>query len=105
MAGKAAAILQSLRGDGPASSSARAPGQGEPENDGGVGLRKYLLGEYKSGRLSAKALCTVAWHASRAGAIGVEDLTCNPNATHQAEHVRAAIHARTKDSFYHIKLP
>ena len=39
-----------------------------PVNDGGSGLRAYLLAQYKAGCLSAKAVCDLAWHSIKAWA-------------------------------------
>ena len=44
--------------------------------DSGVGLREYLLKQYKGGDLNAVEVCTLSWFATRAGAAGVEDLGC-----------------------------
>ena len=68
-----------------------------------MGLRAYLLLEYKSGRLPAKALSTVAWRAARAGTHNIGDLGLPPEATHHAAHVRKACGA--KADFYYCKLP
>ena len=61
-------------------------------SDGGDGLRTYLLREFKCGRLSSEAVCSLAWHASRAGAANVADLGLDPKSRKQAEHLRKAMH-------------
>eukprot|EP00969_Alexandrium_andersonii_P173118 7652503-Alexandrium_andersonii.AAC.1 len=65
MAARAAAFLQQLSESTGAPSLAAGSGPAQ-EQDGGEGLRKYLLSEYKAGRFSAKALGTLSWHATRA---------------------------------------
>eukprot|EP00969_Alexandrium_andersonii_P374177 15485600-Alexandrium_andersonii.AAC.1 len=85
MAGRAAAFHV---GQGAASSSSPGPPtKSRLEPDGGVGLRKYLLQQYHQGKLSAYALCTTAFHATKAGAANMEDLAMDPTGSHQAERV------------------
>ena len=89
---------------------ARPSSTEEPPNgpsDGGAGLRAHLLSEYKKGALSAKAVCTIAWHATSAGAANVSDLAYDPASPgqHQAEHLRAAIGARAASTFYMGSVP
>eukprot|EP00969_Alexandrium_andersonii_P030861 1347414-Alexandrium_andersonii.AAC.1 len=100
MAARAAAFLQQGIPHGPGETPAGT-------SDGGAGLRSYLLSEYKRGALSAKAVCTLAWHATAAGAANVEDLAYDPAAVgeHQASHLRAAIGARAASSFYMGSVP
>ena len=77
----------------------------QQDNDGGAGLREYLLHEYKVGSLPAVAVATIAWWACRAGAHRVADLAYPPSGRHQAEHIRCALGAKGIDSFYVLKLP
>jgi len=75
------------------------------EADGGEGLRAYMLRQWKRGKISSEAVCSMSWHATRAGATGVADLALNPKLTKQAEHLRKALHVRAKDSFYLSRVP
>ena len=45
------------------------------EADSGAGLRSFLLGQYKEGKMAASFVTTVAFHATNAGAEGVRDLS------------------------------
>eukprot|EP00959_Pyramimonas_sp_CCMP1952_P113743 2377622-Pyramimonas_sp.AAC.1 len=70
----------------------RSRGRDESESsDGGVGLRQYMLGAYKRGELSAVAVCSLSYHATRGGCRGVADLSLHPSSTHHAEHLRKAL--------------
>ena len=40
-------------------------------HDHGAGLRLYLLKEYKSGNMSAKSVCDIAYHALEGGVCAV----------------------------------
>ena len=73
--------------------------------DSGEGLRKYMLREFKLGRMTAEAVCTLSFHACRAGATGVYDLALDPASHKQAEHLRHAIHMRSNESFYNASIP
>ena len=73
--------------------------------DDGSGFRRFLLTEYKLGRLTAEGVCSLAWHSVRAGARGVADLACDPKRQDQAKYLRQQIQARTKNSFYIARLP
>ena len=73
--------------------------------DGGDGLRRYLLREFELGRLTSEAVCTLSWHASRAGAARVADLGLDPKSHKQAEHLRKAMDVRSPESFYTAKIP
>eukprot|EP00959_Pyramimonas_sp_CCMP1952_P393894 8253528-Pyramimonas_sp.AAC.1 len=48
---------------------------------------------------------TIAWHASRAGAKGVQDLSHPPESTHHAEHLRSAIQSRSAETFFSPRIP
>ena len=88
---------------GQTSGSAKRPRTSQstaPDGDAGEGLRSYLLHQYKVGKLSSEAVCTLAYHAKRAGATNVADLACNPSLRNQAEHLRKAIGARAERLFY-----
>ena len=52
------------------------------------------------GSMPSVSLCTLAWHSTRAGASGVEDLAMDPSQHHHAEHLRKALGARSLSSFY-----
>eukprot|EP00959_Pyramimonas_sp_CCMP1952_P040731 851758-Pyramimonas_sp.AAC.1 len=71
----------------------------------GAHLRRYLLGEWKMGVLTARQVCTLAYHATTAGAIGVEDLSLPPTSTHFAEHVRKAVGMIGETGFYEVEVP
>ena len=73
--------------------------------DGGAGLRGYLLKQYKAGKLPAEAVCTLSYHAVRAGATNVADLALDPKSRKQAEHLRKVIEARSLQSFYVAQVP
>eukprot|EP00969_Alexandrium_andersonii_P333596 14743417-Alexandrium_andersonii.AAC.1 len=91
--------------------SASAPGSAPPPSahlpppDGGQGLRAYLLGQFKSGNMSAKMVCTVAWHSAAAGSTGVADIAQNPTSSHQAEVLMRAIGARAAKTFFFTDIP
>ena len=75
-------------------------------SDEGKGLRGFLLDRYKRGTLPASTLAALCWHATRAGAANVADLASSPSdSEHAADHVRRAIAARAKDTFYVAKIP
>ena len=113
MAAKASAIALGFGSSSADSSLGRAaagevgaaPDLVRPEDDGGSGLRAYLLAQYKAGHLSAKAVCDLSWHSSNAGAQNVHDLALNPDDHHQADHLRDCIHARSADSFFFADVP
>ena len=113
MAAKASAIALGFGSSSADSSLGRAaagevgaaPDRVRPEDDGGSGLRAYLLAQYKAGHLSAKAVCDLSWHSSKAGAQNVHDLALNPDDHHQADHLRDCIHARSADSFFFADVP
>ena len=71
----------------------------------GVGLREYLLRQYKRGDLSAVEVCTISWRATRAGAVGVGDLAQRPDSRHQAEHLARTIATSMESKFYSMRLP
>ena len=74
--------------------------------DGGLGLRLFLLDRYKRGLMPASTLASLCWHATRAGASNVADLACKPDSvTAAADHVRRAISARAKSTFYIAQVP
>ena len=110
MAGKAAAAMEELLESGligvqePQPKRPRAA-PAENDNDGGAGLRRHLMDRYKHGKLTARSLCTIAWHATRAGAKGIEDLALDPSSSNAAAHVRRAVGARAKSTFYWFDLP
>ena len=55
--------------------------------------------------MSAKAVCDIAWHSSKAGAANVLDLALDPSSHHQADHLRACINARSAESFFFADVP
>jgi hypothetical protein len=72
------------------------------EYDGGVGLRKFILSKYKTGQISARDVCGIAFWSTRAGASGVEDLAKDPRLEHGGTFttkVLSATGARAKSSF------
>ena len=73
--------------------------------DNGTGLRAYLVKEFKYGNLPAIAVCSIAYHATRAGAVGVEDMAMDPESRHQAEHLRDALNARSSAAFFVGSVP
>ena len=77
----------------------------DSELDGGVGFRRWLLEQYKRGEMSATAVCTAAYHATRGGCLAVADLSLDPLSTHHAEHLRKAISVRASSSFYWFDMP
>eukprot|EP00969_Alexandrium_andersonii_P102587 4528605-Alexandrium_andersonii.AAC.1 len=91
MAGRAAAAAKRHReGTGQSASSAVPP---PPAPDKGAGLRAHLLGQWKSGAMPAKQVCSIAWLATNAGARGVADLGVDPASPgqHFADHLGKAI--------------
>ena len=74
-------------------------------SDDGQGLREHMIKEWKYGRMTSEAVCTLSWHISRAGGSGVADLALNPKLTKQAEHLRKALEVKSKDSFYLARIP
>ena len=108
MAARAAAAQFYLaqHGVGEAPAAARpGPRRRDPGADDGEGLRRHLLQRYKLGKMTAASLCTIAWHATRAGAKGVDDLASPPDSTNHAEFLRSAINARQAKTFYFAKVP
>ncbi|CAK0792057.1 unnamed protein product [Prorocentrum cordatum] len=73
--------------------------------DGGVGLRRYLLEQCKCGQMTATAVSTTAWWATKAGAVGIDDLALHPSGTHHSEHLSAAIQTRADTAFYTAGAP
>eukprot|EP00959_Pyramimonas_sp_CCMP1952_P177985 3720217-Pyramimonas_sp.AAC.1 len=61
-----------------ASESRGGPRTGGRTNDGGAGLRDYLVGRCKAGSLSAVDATTISSFSHRAGAAGVGDLALDP---------------------------
>ena len=88
-----------------AAAAVAAPSQFRAGQDGGAGLRKFLVQQWKYGKLSAEAVCTTAWHVTRAGRSGVADLAVDPKYRNQAEHIARALSLRTQDFFYMVDLP
>eukprot|EP00969_Alexandrium_andersonii_P300533 13286691-Alexandrium_andersonii.AAC.1 len=76
-----------------------------PPSDGGQGLRSFLLDQFKSGRMSATTVCTLAWHATAGGATNVADLAHDPASSHQAEVLMRAIGARAASTFFYTDIP
>ena len=102
MAGRAAASRVELG----VPSGARDDEEQEGSNDGGMGLRRYLLTKYKEGRMTAADITGNAFHSMRAGALGVGDLALDPKkSAHAAEFVRTALHIQSLCKFYYIDLP
>ena len=73
--------------------------------DSGIGLREYLLRQHKAGELSAKEVCTCCWIAKKAGAVGINDLTCDLGSRDQAAHLATAITTSAKSKFYSALVP
>eukprot|EP00969_Alexandrium_andersonii_P156661 6925971-Alexandrium_andersonii.AAC.1 len=69
MSGRAAAASALLKG-GSSSHAAGSVPPPPPPQDRGLGLRRYLLKEWKDGGLPAKGVCTIAYLATAAGARG-----------------------------------
>ena len=88
-----------------AAAAVAAPSQFRAGQDGGAGLRRFLVQQWKRGKLPAEDVCTMAWHATRAGGSGVADLAVDPKYRHQAEHLVKALQVRTPDCFYMVDLP
>ena len=54
----------------------------------GAGYRQLLLQKFVSGYWSARDVCETAWHSTKCGAVGVEDLTLSPkNLTNAHRHL------------------
>eukprot|EP00959_Pyramimonas_sp_CCMP1952_P355558 7446937-Pyramimonas_sp.AAC.1 len=47
----------------------------------------------------------ISYHATRAGAKGIDDLSHPPDSSHRAEHLRAAISNRSTDAFFSPLVP
>eukprot|EP00959_Pyramimonas_sp_CCMP1952_P403367 8451793-Pyramimonas_sp.AAC.1 len=74
--------------------------------DGGHGLRKFILEQYRDGEMTATMACTICHYATQAGARGVDDIASHPSQrSHRAEHLRKALRVRSKDSFFTAKIP
>ncbi len=76
--------------------------------DGGAGLRKFILSQYKRGKITARDVCGIAFWSTRAGASGVSDLSKDPRLDQGGaftQKVLSAINARSKSSFYTCKVP
>ena len=66
----------------------------------------YLLKQYKAGKMPATGVAQLAWHATRAGAVGVADLAFDPQISHKhAELLAKAIDTRAASTFYHAGVP
>jgi len=89
-----------------AESSIPGPGVGVDPlgDDGGAGLREFLLEKYRSGSMPAVELTSLCYHIMRSGGIGVGDLALNPSNAHAAEHVRRAL-GGDSNRFYKFQLP
>jgi hypothetical protein len=98
MAGRAAFVKHHVLATPSASASA------EVRSDG---LRAYLLTRYKSGSLSAKSVCDIAWYSRLAGAAGVDDLAYDPSTAgeHQAEFLRNLFLRIADCAFYRTRVP
>ena len=110
MSRRAAAALATIEADGEIEAAGGLPLPGDltmEEFDNGVGLRQYLLDGYRKGRLTAKDVCTLSWHAQRAGAHGVEDISLSPLQTggNFQSHLEQAVGLRSADSFYLASIP
>ena len=77
--------------------------------EAGDELASYLVAEYVEGKLSAKAVCCIAYWASKAGAQGaVSDLSLKPNSPsgHFARHLRKLLRVSEQAKrLYEVKCP
>ncbi len=75
--------------------------------DDGVGLRQYLLQGYKSGKFTAKDVCSISFHAGNGGCEGLADLAMDPKSPGEnfARHLRTALGVRAADTFYCADIP
>ena len=106
MAGRHAAALAFLEESLVATDCAPPAALQGAGRDDGAGLRKYLLQQYKVGKMSATAVAQIAWHATRAGAVGVADLAFDPQISHKhAELLAQAISTRAAATFYDAGVP
>eukprot|EP00959_Pyramimonas_sp_CCMP1952_P236997 4952951-Pyramimonas_sp.AAC.1 len=55
--------------------------------------------------MSATTVNSIAYYAQQGGARGLEDIALHPTSTHHAEHLRRAVAARSKSSFYNARVP
>ena len=102
MASRVAAVLQTSVASGVQAPPANAD---KPVNDGGPGLRTYLVERYATGKMPTTEVCTFALHASAAGASGVSDIACHPDSRHHAEHLMKALGTQSREKFYVGKVP
>ena len=85
-----------------------SPGSSPVTLAAGAELRNYMLKQWSLGAKTNDTLCTEAWLATQAGAVGVEDLALNPSSKgrNHARHVRDALGLNElKGKFYFVWTP
>eukprot|EP00959_Pyramimonas_sp_CCMP1952_P126930 2654586-Pyramimonas_sp.AAC.1 len=55
--------------------------------------------------MTAKDVCVLSWHSTRAGAVGVADLALPDQNDHRSEHLRKALGTRSKATFFTAQIP
>lgn len=75
--------------------------------DHGSALRKFLwLSHLSSKSVDAAFLAELAWHITRAGGRGVEDLGASPESKHRSDHMRIILGQEFKDpKLYYVETP
>eukprot|EP00959_Pyramimonas_sp_CCMP1952_P063291 1322732-Pyramimonas_sp.AAC.1 len=61
--------------------------------------------QYKQGLVSATVVNSIAFYAEQGGRRGMGDISHPPSSAHHAEHLRRAVNARAKSSFYLPRIP
>eukprot|EP00959_Pyramimonas_sp_CCMP1952_P272029 5687643-Pyramimonas_sp.AAC.1 len=58
-------------------------------------------------KLFGEDVCAIAWHAQRAGSVGVGDLALGPAqaSNHHAGHLRNVVRAQARERFYVATIP
>ena len=70
-------------------------------------FRRHLLAEWRAGRQTAKAVCTIAGLARRAGACGIEDIAIDPDrlGRNHARRLKEAMGFSADAKLYYAQVP
>ena len=75
--------------------------------DHGIALRKFVwLSHLSNKTVDATFIAELAWHITKAGGKGMEDLGASPESTHKSDHIRLLLGQEFKDpNLYYVKSP
>eukprot|EP00971_Amphidinium_carterae_P031284 616104-Amphidinium_carterae.1 len=72
-------------------------------------LKKYLMGQYISGKMDAKQTCITAWYAQKAGLTALKEISLRPDSqsSHFARKLRASVDKDLKENgnTYFVQVP